>query len=88
MISRDLDLMKGTFISRWAALPEEDRQKGIPSSVVKEWISRDIAVVEIIMPLIGWRKLVVAGSSFWFEPNGYNAIIVNIKGYLYDTDFV
>lgn len=79
MISSKLDLMASNFMYRWANLVDEDKLKGIPATLIAEWIQKDIEVVNIFMPLIGWRKLILENNTYWFNSSAYDELLRNVE---------
>lgn len=81
MIS-ELNVAKANYLNTWIRLTDEDRQKGIPSTQIAEWIDKDVNFVDILMKLIGYKKVVFEWETYWFEPTIFNRFTDSIQGYL------
>jgi len=86
MISNKLELMRHNFINNFSTLTQDDQRRGIPSCIVKEWIDKEIEVVDVFMPLLGWKKLTVGGSTYWFDPRFYDDFLLNVTEHLYTAE--
>lgn len=82
MISRDLDLMHSNFLTHFNSLPSEDQHRGISSTLIADWVSRDIEVVFVIMPLFGFKSFTFSGETYWVKGCEYAEFRKNIEGFL------
>jgi len=79
----DLGLLGRSFEYRWGQLSDEDRKKAVPSTVIAGWIGKDVGVVDILMTLLEWQKVTLAGKTYWVEGNTYEEFLKGIEGHLY-----
>ena len=64
---------------RFYELSEEDQQKGIPSDLIAGWINKDIEIVNILMPLMEFKRFTFSGCKYWVNIQNYDAFQKNIE---------
>jgi hypothetical protein len=81
MIDSILNHAHTCFISNlYTYLPKHNF--GISQCLIEEWMGKEVEVVNMVMPVIGWKKVDFAGDIFWFDPDTYEKFRQKIEEYL------
>jgi hypothetical protein len=82
MIDRILNHACNNFMSTLAIYRPTNDSTGISQHLIAGWMENNIEVVNSVMPVIGWKKLELAGDVYWFEPAAYEKFRQRIEEYL------
>lgn len=82
MITRILNHACSNFLCAQATFRPTNDSSGFSQHLIAQWMGKDVAVVNIVMPIIGWKKVDFAGDVYWFEPETYEKIRLKIEDYL------
>jgi len=81
-IDRILNHARTCFMSHLLTLRTHNDSSGLSQHLISQWMEKEVEVVNIVMLVIGWKKVDFAGDVFWFEPDTYEKFKQRIEEYL------
>lgn len=77
-----LNNSRSRFMNNLVRLRMNNDSTGLSQHLIAEWMGKEGDVVNIVMPIIGWKKIDFAGEVYWFEPDTYEKFRQRIEEYL------
>lgn len=82
MAGNILNHARTNFMCTMGRFRPNNDSSGFSQHLVAQWMAKELEVVNIVMPIIGWKKVDFAGDVYWFEPESYEIFRQRIEEFL------
>lgn len=82
MAGNILNHARSSFIGNMSRFRPNNDSSGFSQQLVAQWMGKELEVVNIVMPIIGWKKIDIGGEIYWFDPDTYEKFRQRIEEYL------